>query len=188
MAMARSSRSTPITWRAPASSKARVSPPGPGPISMVVPMVRSPAPRAMRPVRLRSNRKCWPSDFFASSPWAAMTWRSGGKGDVESAMGAALRHLGRQLQRRDQTVGARLAGAGQTEGGAVIGRGADEGQAEGDIDPAMKIERLDRDQHLVVIHAERHVIGRPRFGMEQGIARQRPSGVDAFGLQRGDGG
>ena len=66
----RGSRSTAMTLAAPSASSARVSPPGPGPISMIATPASGPAARAMRPVRLRSNRKFWPSDFLrASSPW-----------------------------------------------------------------------------------------------------------------------
>jgi hypothetical protein len=52
----RRSFSIAITCRAPAASRARVRPPGPGPTSIVVPWLRSPAARAMRAVRLRSRR------------------------------------------------------------------------------------------------------------------------------------
>ena len=45
---------------------------------------------------------------------------------------------------------------------AVIGRGADEGKAERDVDAVVESERLDRDQRLVVVHAERGVVGSPR--------------------------
>ena len=56
----RASRSIATTWRAPSASSARVSPPGPGPISMTLASSSGPAARAMRPVRLRSSRKFWP--------------------------------------------------------------------------------------------------------------------------------
>ena len=56
-ASARSSRSTAMTRLAPSASSARVSPPGPGPISITVASSSGPAARAIRAVRLRSSRK-----------------------------------------------------------------------------------------------------------------------------------
>ena len=45
-------------------------------------------------------------------------------------------------------------------------------------------ERLDRDQRLVVIHAERRVVGRARRRVEHRVGRQRAARVDAVGAQR----
>ena len=51
--------------RAPCASSARVRPPGPGPdLDDRVVRRAAPAARAILPVRLRSSRKFWPSDFF----------------------------------------------------------------------------------------------------------------------------
>ena len=47
---------------------------------------------------------------------------------------------------------------------AVVGRGADEGKAQAHIDAAVEVQRLHRDQRLVVIHAEDRVIKRARLG------------------------
>ena len=55
--------------------------------------------------------------------------------------------------------------------GAVIGRGPDDGQAERHVDPAEEVERLDRDQRLVVIHAERRVVVPARPVVKQRIRR-----------------
>jgi len=64
-------------------------------------------------------------------------------------------------QRRDQArrVGAAL--AGDVVSRAVIGRGADERQSERHVHGAVEGQGLDRDQRLVVIHAERRVVARP---------------------------
>ena len=134
-----------------------------------------PAARAMRPVRLRSSRKFWPSDFLAARPCRRITSRSGGRSSTAlmrsaaaavrlpaSAAGGKPR---RKLERGDQARRIGLAGAGDVEGGAVVGRGAHERQAERDVDRVVERQRLDRDQRLVVIHAERGVVGlarRPR--------------------------
>ena len=42
-------------------------------------------------------------------------------------------------------------------------------------------QRLDRDQRLVVIHAQRRVVARARPFMKQRIGRQRAARIDAFG-------
>ena len=89
----------------------------------------------------------------------------------------------RQSQRRNQACRVGGAGAGDVECGAVIRRGAHEGQAERDIDGVIEGERLDRDQRLIVIHAQCRVVARARLGMKHGIRRQRPPGVDALGDQ-----
>ena len=128
----------------------------------------APAARAMRRVRLRSSRKCWPKRLRASSPCGGdgLAQRRQGRrapsirqrSARRRAMSSAMRERGDQARR----IGA--AGAGDVERGAVVGRGAHEGQAERDVDAAGEVDRLDRDQRLVVIHAERRVIGRARGG------------------------
>ena len=89
----------------------------------------------------------------------------------------------RELQRRDEARRIGLAGAGDVEGGAVIGRGAHERQAERDVDGVVEGQRLDRDQRLVVIHAERGVVGLARRLVEHGVGGQRPARIDAVGDQ-----
>ena len=86
-----------------------------------------------------------------------------------------------ERQRRDQADGSARAGAGDVEGRAVVGRGAHERQAERHVDRVVEGQRLDRDQRLVVIHAERRVVGRARRCVEHGVGRQRPARVDALG-------
>src|SRR6185503_9653987 len=111
-----------------APSSARVSPPGPGPISIVVPAARFPAARAILAVRLRSSRKCWPRPCLAPRPCRAMTSRSGGR----STLGTPVRRLpahghgGGHLERCHEALRARDTLAGNIERGAVIGRGANE--------------------------------------------------------------
>jgi len=98
--MARVSRSTAMTLRAPCVRSARVSPPGPGPTSTTVMPSSGPAARAIRPVRLRSSRKFWPSDFFADNPWRRITSRSGGRPSAP-----ALSVMGRGRGRRAPSSG-----------------------------------------------------------------------------------
>ena len=101
---ARRARSRPRV--APSASSARVSPPGPGPTSITVTPASGPAARAIRPVRLRSSRKFWPSDLRAESSWRRMTSRSGGSvvGRVHfaGAIASARNQPCRELERRDE--------------------------------------------------------------------------------------
>ena len=83
-----------------------------------------------------------------------MTSRSGGRSSIALMTGLRRRHARGEPQRRDQARRIGLAGAGNVEGRAVIGRGAHERQAERDVDGVLERERLDRDQRLVVIHAD----------------------------------
>ena len=76
--------------------------------------------------------------------------RGGGRGRPPAAI-AAIRLSGRATP-----------AAGDVEGGAVVGRGAHERQAEGDVHAAVEVEHLDRDQRLVVIHADGRVVARAR--------------------------
>ena len=73
--------------------------------------------------------------------------------------------------RQARRIGA--AGAGDVEGGAVIGRGADERQSQRDVDGVLEGDGLDRDQRLIVIHADRAVIGFARGFVEHGVGGQR---------------
>src|SRR5690606_33133512 len=171
-----------ITRAAPASSMARVRPPGPGPISITVAPSSLPPERAMRPVRLRSRRKFCPSDLSALRPYWAITWRSGGR-RAPSVMGvqpACPRHLPRHAERRDQARRIGDALSGDIIGGAVIGRGADEIKAERDIDAAVKINGFQRDQRLIMIHAEDGVILRPRRRMKQAVCGEGAGDLDAL--------
>ena len=103
--------------------------------------------------------------------------RATGRGSEWAARRAA------KLQRGDQACRIGASGAGDVEGGAVIGRGAHERQPERDIDRVVEGQRLDRDQRLVVIHRERHVVARARGGVKQRIGRQRAARIDAVGAQ-----
>ena len=47
-------------------------------------------------------------------------------------------------------------------------------------------EGLDRDQRLIVIHAQRHVVVRARGGMEHAVGRQRAGCLDALCAQAHD--
>ncbi len=68
----------------------------------------------------------------------------------------------------------------------MIGGGADDWQAEGDVDRVLEVQRLDRNQRLVVIHAKRGVIVGAGRGVEQGVGRVGAADSPALGCQRGD--
>ena len=78
-----------------------------------------------------------------------------------------LRKPLRELERGEQARRVRLAGAGEIERGPVIRGSADERQAERYIYRTIESERLHRREHLVVIHAERHVVAFARSRMEK---------------------
>ena len=148
---------------APSASSARVRPPGPGPTSMVVTPARPPAVRAILPVRLRSRRKFWPSAFLAAMPWRWMTSRSGGSPSPSCRDQPDSGQPPGKLQRSDQAVGPRSTRAGNVEGRSVVGRRADERQAERDVHGLVESQRLCRYQRLIVVHADRRVVGRARL-------------------------
>ena len=68
----------------------------------------------------------------------------------------------------------------------MIGGGADDRQAERDVDAFLEMERLQRDQRLVVIHAQCRVILRAGGGVEHRIGREGTGHEPSLGAQRGD--
>ena len=68
----------------------------------------------------------------------------------------------------------------------VVRRGPNDRKAKGDVDGVFKVQRLDRDQRLVVVHAERCIIFRPRGRVEQGVRRVWTGHSPSFGGERGD--
>ena len=114
-----------------------------------------------------------------------MTSRSGGRSSI-ALMQVWPPPCARRAAAPRQARRIGLAGAGDVEGRAVIRRGADERQSQRDVDGVLEGDRLDRDQRLVVIHADRAVIGLARRGVEHGVGRQRSPDVDAFAAQRFD--
>ena len=70
----------------------------------------------------------------------------------------------------------------------VIGRGAHDRQAQGNIHTIPEAQGLDRDQRLVVVHAQYRIISLARFLMEQRVGGKRPPDSKAARLQRCHGG
>ena len=73
------------------------------------------------------------------------------------------------------------AGAGQVEGGAVVGTGAGVGQTKGHVHAGVEGEEFERDQSLVVIHAEDAVEFPGHGAMENGVRRVRAGEVTLAG-------
>src|SRR5215471_1095119 len=69
----------------------------------------------------------------------------------------------------------------------MIRRGTHERKAERHIHRMVECKRLDRDECLIVIHAQGGVIARPRSLMKHRIGGEWPLRVDAFVDKRGDG-
>ena len=61
----------------------------------------------------------------------------------------------------------------------MIGGCTDDGQAERDIHTLIKIQRLQRDECLIVIHGNRDVIGAALVRCEQGVGRVWTTRIDA---------
>ena len=100
---------------------------------------------------------------------------------------ALLRHFLRHADRRHQACGARLAGAGEIVGGAVIDGGADDRQAEGDIDAVLEMQQLERDQPLIVVHADDRIVIPARGEVKEGVGAVRAAGGDPLRLAPVDG-
>src|SRR5213078_4500844 len=76
-----------------------------------------------------------------------------------------------------------LTGAGNVKRRAMVGRGSNERQSQRDVDGVLERQRLDRDQRLVVIHADRAVIGFARGIVEHSVRGQWPPDLDALAAQ-----
>ncbi len=74
----------------------------------------------------------------------------------------------------DEACGIGNAFAGDVIGSAVVNRGPDDGQSQGYINPVFKVQELQRDKPLVVVHADHDVIAPLR-----GIVKERISGIRA---------
>ena len=155
----RRSRSTATTF-APASSRARVSPPGPGPdLVDGLPVERAgdggdPGEQLAVEDEILAERlaRLQPvaGDDVAQRLGRVRHQAARGAVDARIARGHADRggHRAR--------IGAVL--PGDVERRAMIGRGADDRQAERDVDAFVEMQRLQRDQRLVVIHAQGRVV------------------------------
>ena len=69
------------------------------------------------------------------------------------------------------------AGAGEIKGGAVVGAGAGKGKAEGDIHAGVEGQQFERDEALVVIHAEHAVELSAGGAMKNSIGRVRAGDI-----------
>src|SRR5262249_37434176 len=79
------------------------------------------------------------------------------------------------------------AGAGNVESGSVVRRRAHEGQAERYVDGLIEVERLDRNERLVVIHAKRRIVSFAGARVKHCVGRKRAARLDPQGAQLLDG-
>ena len=99
---------------------------------------------------------------------------------------APARHVVGHRKGREQARGIGAAGPGDVERGTMVGRGAHKWKTDGHVDAAREVDGLDRDQRLVVIHAERRVVGRARGGMEHRVGGGGTTHIDAQGFEAVD--
>src|SRR5437764_6565868 len=98
----------------------------------------APLPRHREPVPWRTTRLCYDLVcVFRGQTWLTLF----------------PRQLCRQIDRRNHTVGASDAFARDVEGGAMIGAGSGKGQAESNVYAGMEGMQFQRDQTLIVVHA-----------------------------------
>src|SRR5579864_9110368 len=70
---------------------------------------------------------------------------------------ARLDHAPCVIDRRNHARGIRDAAARDIECGAVVGRGPHKRQSDRDVHRAIKLQRLERDQALIVIHSHSRI-------------------------------
>ena len=97
-----------------------------------------------------------------------------------------LRYASCEFDRLDQTCRIGDAFAGDVKGRSMIGRRAHEGKAERNIDAAIKGERLDWNQRLIMRRAQRHVIFGAGGFMEHRVGGKGSRRIDAARAQFGD--
>ena len=68
----------------------------------------------------------------------------------------------------------------------MIGRSAGDRQAQRDVHRVLEMECLDRDERLIVVHAERGVVAGACPVVEHGVGWMRARDPPAFSRQRGD--
>ncbi len=100
--------------------------------------------------------------------------RRSARNDMGMLCPAACGQVGGQLNRGDQAAWIGDALSGDVEGGAMVGRGAHDRQAKGHVLSAVHIPRLERDQRLIVIHADRDIVARSGRGDEHSVRRKGP--------------
>ncbi len=94
------------------------------------------------------------------------------------------RLAGREVERRQEALRARPAGAGDVVGGAVIGGGAHERQAERQVHAVVEVEQLERNQTLVVVERDDRVVSAARGLAKDGVGDQRARRRSRGGRQR----
>src|ERR1700756_1156666 len=91
-----------------------------------------------------------------------------------------------KLQRGNQTGRIGSASSSNIEGGAMIRRSEHERETERHIPRMVECKRLNRDERLIVIHAQSGIVARPRRPMKHRIGGERTLCVDAVADKRSD--
>ena len=131
-------------------------------------------------VRLRSSRKCWPSALVAPpgrgarSPRAAAAARRRAESLRRAGCGSAM-PAGHARARRSGSSDWRMPVPAMSSAVPWSGEVRTKGRPSVTLTPLVEGERLERDQRLVVIHADDRVVAGARGGVEHGIGRQRPA-------------
>ena len=115
-----------------------------------------------------------------------MTSRNGSGRTGSGGFGTHDRILDGHLQRGGHRprIGSVL--SGDIESRTMVGGGPDDRQAERDVDRILEVERLDRDQRLVVIHAQRRIVIGARAVVEHRVGRVRPGHSPTLRRESGD--
>ena len=150
------------------ASSARVRPPGPGPISITVDAVERAGGARDAAGQVEVEQEVLAERFLGGEAVPAITSRSGGRSSICAIMRAARAPAAlageprRQLQRRDQARGSAVPVPAMSKAVPWSGEVRTNGRPSVTLTRVVERQRLDRDQRLVVIHAERRVVGRAR--------------------------
>ena len=82
----------------------------------------------------------------------------GGRSGSRAVPAPPCRQFGRQMQSGDEARSTGPAAAGDVERGAMVGRRADEWQTQRDVYSTLEVQRLQRNQRLIMIHADGRII------------------------------
>jgi hypothetical protein len=154
--MQRRSRSTATTF-APVSSRRGSGRRGRARLHRPL-RLRAPGIAAIRASSCRSRMKFWPSALLALSPWRAMTSRSGSGGALTPRRRAGARISA--AIRIAAAIGRGSARSWPAMSNAVPWSGAVRtiGRPSVMLTAFLEMQRLDRDQRLVVVHAQARVV------------------------------
>src|SRR5579872_3579861 len=93
---------------------------------------------------------------------------------------ACLYHAPRIIDRGNHARRIRDAARRDIERGAMVGRSPDEWQSDRDVHRAIKLQRLERDQALIMIHSHSRIETKSAIAFDKcSVRRERPVRIDA---------